>query len=109
MALPTDTSPKDRARVDEKYRWNLGEIYPDLASWRARKDRIKGEISRIGSFTGRLGSSAAALREALDLHVELEKELTRLGVYAGMLADEDTRLSEPQGMHQEIQIGRAHV
>ena len=103
MALLTDAPSKDRVRIGEQYRWNLAEIYPELAAWRTRKDEIKAAMPRIAGFAGSLGSSPSALAEALELRSDLDKELTRLGVYAGMLSDEDTRLSGPHGMHQEMQ------
>ena len=91
------------ATVDQKYTWNLAEIYPDVAAWRADKARRAAEVPAISAFAGTLGSSPQALADALDAITRLEKEMSRLGVYAGMLADQDTRLSEPQGMEQEMQ------
>ena len=91
------------ATVDLKYTWNLSEIYPDVAAWRADKARRAAEVPAIRAFSGTLGSSPQALADALDAIMRLEKELSRLGVYAGMLSDQDTRLSEPQGMEQEMQ------
>ncbi len=91
------------ATVDQKYTWNLAEIYPDVAAWRADKARRAAEVPAISAFAGTLGSSPQALADALDAITRLEKEMSRLGVYAGMLSDQDTRLSEPQGMEQEMQ------
>jgi oligoendopeptidase F len=92
-----------RARVEPRYTWNLAEIFPDTAAWRAAKARIQAEVPQIASFAGKLGASPQVLAEALDLRARLDKELARLYVYASMTADEDTRLSEPQGMQQEMQ------
>ena len=94
---------RDRARVEPKYTWNLAEIFPDVAAWRAAKALVQAEVPHIATFAGRLGSSPQALADALDLRARLDKELPRLYVYASMTGDEDTRLSEPQGMQQEMQ------
>jgi oligoendopeptidase F len=94
---------RDRAKVPEKYKWNLADIYPNLAAWRAEKERIKAELPKIRSHAGTLGSSSLTLAEALETMSRLDKELSRLYVYASMLADEDTRIAEPQGMQQEMQ------
>ena len=94
---------RDRADTEQKYTWNLSEIFPDAAAWRAAKDRLRADVPRIGALAGRLGASPQALADALDLRSRLDKELTRLYVYASMLSDEDTRKSEPQGMQQEMQ------
>jgi oligoendopeptidase F len=102
--MPVLTAPeRDREKVEEKYRWNLSDIYSGIAAWRTRKEAIKAETPQIRHFAGKLGSSAQTLADALDLRFRLDKELMRLGVYAGMRSDEDTRESEPQGMQQEMQ------
>jgi oligoendopeptidase F len=94
---------RDRARLDEKYTWNLGDVYASVTAWRAEKARIAAEVPRVGAFAGTLGSSAGTLAGALETMTRLDKEITRLHVYASMLSDQDTRVSEPQGMQQEMQ------
>jgi oligoendopeptidase F len=94
---------RDRTRIEPRYTWNLADIFPDVASWRAAKTRIQAEVPQIAAFASKLGSSPLVLADALDLRARLDKELARLYVYASMLADQDTRLSEPQGMQQEMQ------
>lgn len=95
---------RDRARIDEKYKWNIDEVYSSVATWRAEKEKLAANLPAIRTFAGRLGSSAQVLAEALETTTRLEKELTRLYVYASMLADQDTRAAEPQGMRQETQL-----
>ena len=94
---------RDRAKVADRYKWNLAEIYPSVAAWRAQKETIAAELSRIREFEGTLGASAKTLADALEMMSRLDKDLTRLYVYASMLSDEDTRQSGPQGMQQEMQ------
>jgi oligoendopeptidase F len=94
----------DRALIDSKYIWNIDEVYPSIAAWRAEKERVAGELPKIRNSAGRLGSSATVLADALDLSSGLEKELARLFTYASMLADQDTRSAGPQGMRQEMQL-----
>jgi oligoendopeptidase F len=94
---------RDRTRIEDKYKWNLAEIYPSVAAWRLEKERIAGQIPRVKAFEGRLGTSAATLADALDTIFELDKTLARLSVYASMTGDQDTRVPEPQGMRQEMQ------
>jgi oligoendopeptidase F len=95
---------RDRTRIDDKYKWNLDEVYSGLAAWAAEKKKIAAELPKIRTFANRLGSSPQVLADALDTITNLEKELARLHVYASMLADQDTRESEPQGMRQEMQL-----
>ena len=101
--MATTEQERDRAKVEECYTWNLADIYPDLATWRAEKDRLKAAVPQVKTFAGHLGDSPRVLADALDLRFRLDKELARLYVYASMLSDQDTRESAPQGMQQEMQ------
>jgi oligoendopeptidase F len=94
---------RDRSKVSDKFKWNLADVYPSEAAWRAEKDKIAAQIPQVRSFQGKLGSSAQTLADALDTMYRLDKELSRLYVYASMTADTDTRQSGPQGMQQEMQ------
>jgi oligoendopeptidase F len=94
---------RDRAKVADAYKWNLADVYPSEAAWRARKETITARIPKLGEFRGALGSSAKTLADALEFASGLDKELSRLYVYASMVSDEDTRLAGPQGMQQEMQ------
>ena len=103
MSVLTIGQERDRARVADKYKWNLADIFPDVPTWRKQKAAISAEIPKLRDFRGKLASSPQTLASALELSTRLAKELTRLYVYASMLADTDTRVSEPQGMQQEMQ------
>ena len=97
MTTATAEGNRKREAIEDRFKWNLAEIYPDIQAWRAEKVRIVAELPRIRSFEGKLGTSAATLADALELMSRLDKELSRLYVYASMLADEDTREVGPAG------------
>ena len=105
MSSSTLTAGQDRDRtaIDDKYKWNLADVYPDLAAWRQAKEVVARELPSLRRYQGKLGSSADVLAEALDEAYRLDKDIARLSVYAGMLADQDTREAGPQGMQQEMQ------
>jgi oligoendopeptidase F len=94
---------RDRTRIDNRYKWNLTDLYPAVTSWHKEKDRIRRQIPEIQQYAGKLGSTPQTLADALDTLTLLEKELSRLHSYAFMMSDEDTRASEPQGMQQETE------
>jgi oligoendopeptidase F len=108
MAVLMTAQERDRAKVDAQYKWNLADVYPSDAAWRTRKDEIAKEVPTLKQFQGKLGTSASALADALELMTRLDKELSRLYVYASMLSDQDTREAEPQGMQQEMQLAYAN-
>jgi oligoendopeptidase F len=103
LTAATFAQVRERKDIPEKYKWNLADIYPDVAAWRAAKDKLAAEIPKLASYEGKLGSSPQALADALEQMSRLDKELSRLYVYASMLSDQDTREAEPQGMQQEMQ------
>jgi len=103
MAALTTGQDRDRSAIQDKYKWNLADVYPNDAAWRVAKDAIGRELPTLRGYQGRLGSSARILADALETMSRLDKEIARLSVYSGMLADQDTRVAGPQGMQQEMQ------
>jgi oligoendopeptidase F len=103
MAASTTGQDRDRSTIQQKYKWNLADVYPDDAAWRTAKDAIARELPTLRGYQGRLGSSPQILADALETMSRLDKEIARLSVYSGMLADQDTRVAGPQGMQQEMQ------
>ncbi len=103
MTALTAEQDRDRSAIGDKYKWNLADVYPDDAAWRAAKDAIARELPTLRGYQGRLGSSAQVLADALETMSRLDKDIARLSVYSGMLADQDTRVAGPQGMQQEMQ------
>jgi oligoendopeptidase F len=101
--VPETKTEADESSSQVAYRWNLGDLYPDLAAWRAEKVRVAAEVPLVRMAAGQLDTSPQVLADALETVSRVDKALVRLSVYASMLSDEDTRLSEPQGMHQEMQ------
>jgi len=102
LTLAPIAQERDRAKVPDRYKWNLADIYPNEAAWRAAKDKLAGVLPQLRQYKGKLTTSAAMLADALERQSQFDKELSRLYVYASMLADQDTRESRPQGMRQEM-------
>jgi oligoendopeptidase F len=94
---------RDRSKIDDKFKWNLTDLFASDEAWRAAKDELAPEITKITSSKGTLASSPARLAEALETLNRLNKELQRVYVYASLKSDQDTRESKYQGMQQEMQ------
>src|SRR5689334_13923915 len=93
---------RDRSQTPDKYKWNLAEIYPSDAAWRAAKTKLAADLPTLRQFQGRLASSARTLADALEKQADYSKELSREYAYASMLADQDTRDGSHEGMRQEM-------
>src|SRR5215472_13001477 len=102
LTLTVAAQERDRANIPDKYKWNLADLYPSDAAWRAAKEAFAAELPSIGKFKGRLMSSPSTLADGFDTLYAKDKEFSRLASYASLLADEDTRDGLHQGMRQEI-------
>src|SRR6188508_3336874 len=98
LSITAAAQERDRAKIPEKFRWDLGDIFRNEAAWRAAKDKLSADIQTLGSFKGKLTASPTALADALDRMYTASQELGRLYSYASLRADEDTRISANQGM-----------
>ncbi len=103
LGLSATAQERDRAKVDDKYKWNLADLYPSDDAWRAAKDALVPQLSTIAAFKGTLGTSPARLADCLDTANRLGKELQKVYLYASLISDQDTRVSKYQGMQQEMQ------
>ena len=102
LTLTGIAQTRDRASVPDKYTWNLADIYPTDAAWRAAKDGIAKQVPSLAAFKGKLGSSASVLADALEKSSAIDKTMNRLYTYVGLLSDQDTRDAGHKGMQQEM-------
>jgi oligoendopeptidase F len=101
--MTTTVAPeRDRAAIDEKYTWNLADLFVSNEAWRAAKARVAADLSALAAWRGQLTASAAQLAAALEKRSDLRQAVIKLYVYAEMLSDQDTRDSTHQGMTQEM-------
>src|SRR5207253_4411936 len=89
LTVTAGAQSRDRSQTPDKYKWNLSEIYPTDAAWRAAKEKLAKDLPTLRQYQGKLASSAGTLAEALEKQADLNKELSREYVYASMLADQD--------------------
>jgi oligoendopeptidase F len=103
LSLAAPAAAKERAEIPEKYTWNLSDLYPSEAAWKAAQDDLRKRIPALASHRGHLGDSAEALWRALDASSSLQRDLERLYVYAATRSDEDVRAAGPREMKQGAQ------
>jgi oligoendopeptidase F len=108
LSITAVAQERDRAKIPDKFKWDLGDIYRNEAAWRAAKDKLSADIQSLGSFKGKLTASPAALADALDRIYAVAQELGRAYSYASLRADE-TRASAPtRGCGKEmVQVAAA--
>ena len=99
---------KERSEIEDKYKWNLADIYPSYESWEQAKEAFVVKLDKIHDFKGTLTQSADRLLEALEYSASVNKELARLNIYAFLNSASDTRDMKNSGMVKELQQIRAN-
>ncbi|MDZ7369934.1 MAG: oligoendopeptidase F [candidate division KSB1 bacterium] len=99
----------ERSQVEDRYKWNLRDLYDSDDAWAQAKAKVTAEYREITRYRGRLAESPAVLRECLDFNSNLNKEFNRLWVYAQQSFDLDTRDPIYQAKVQELQQAAAEI
>ena len=92
----------DRSKIDDKYKWNLEDLYASDDAWRAAKENVQQEVQSILLYKGKLAASSKDLLACLELNSDLNKEFSRLYTYAARKSDLDLRNAENMALKQEM-------
>ena len=87
-----------RDEIDDQYKWNLADLYPTDDAWEEAYKSIQTVFPRFDAYHGKLGGSAEAMTECLELSDSVSSMVHRLWVYSGLKSDEDNRKEEYQEM-----------
>lgn len=90
-----------RDQIDEKYKWNLTDIYSDDDQWEKDFKWILEHINKYKIFEGTLADPAKLLA-CLNFDEEIGIKLERLYLYAMLSKDSDMRNPKYQGMDERI-------
>ena len=93
---------KSREEIDEKYKWDLTDLFPTEKAWQDSKAQLVEKIPQIESYKGTLTQSAGQLLNCLEYHSALSKQAVLLYIYANMHSDEDTKNMKYSGMVKEL-------
>ena len=88
----------ERQDLPEEDRWTIKEMYPNQEAWEKEFAETNALMAHLASFKGKAGSSADALRAAIDADLALSRRISNLYAFAKMQLDEDTRV----GAHQVL-------
>ena len=79
-----------RAEIDDRFKWNLNELYPTEQAWEQAMERGQA-ADRAGRLVQDwLSESSEVLLEALQVSDELGQRLGRIVAYARLHRDTDT-------------------
>ncbi len=91
-----------RADIDDKYKWNLEDMYPDIDAWENDFALLESSLTAFEPYEGHLGDSPETLLACLKLRDSLGNIDGNLYVYANLKLDEDNRISKYQELAGRI-------
>lgn len=101
ITIQTFSQEIQRNTIDDKYKWNLGDMFKSVSEWQNEKSDLSNDIKNITQYKGKLGESADALYNGLQTYFDLVKRFYLVADYASRLSDEDLRNSKNQALLQE--------
>lgn len=91
-----------REEIDEKYKWNLTDIYKSDDDWEKDFNWVDENIKNYSKFEGKLGDSADNLLACFKFDEEIGSKLERMYLYSMLAKDSDMSVSKYQGMDDRI-------
>ena len=100
----TDGSPSLPARedIEEKYKWNLNDIYGSTEDWENDFKWVKDNLGNYKNFEGKLAESSEQLLKCFKFDDEIGTKLERLYLYSMLAKDSDLRVGKFQSMDDRI-------
>lgn len=91
-----------RDQIDEKYKWNLTDIYKTDEDWELDFQWVENNVSNYKKYEGNLSVSPELLLACLKFDDEISAKIDRLYLYAMLAKDSDMRLTKYQAMDDRI-------
>jgi oligoendopeptidase F len=91
-----------RDDIDEKYKWNLKDIYQSDNDWETDFKWVDNNVKNFSKFEGKLGNSAEDLLACFKFDDEIGTKLERLYLYSMLSKDSDMSVPKYQGMDDRI-------
>lgn len=88
-----------RSEIDDKYKWNLNDIYQTEEAWENDFNWLNENVVNYKNFEGTLGNSAQDLLKALKFDEEIGIKFGRLHLYAFLSKDLDLADTKYQGIY----------
>jgi oligoendopeptidase F len=94
----------ERAAIEAAYTWDLSAIFPSWEAWEAAVGELEQRIGAFKALAGTLGTSAAALRHALEAHDVIGQLSYRVWYFPSLTHDQDQRDNTSAARRQRVQL-----
>ena len=85
---PKHGSLVPRSSIDNRFQWNINDIYPDQGSWKAASQQFKKAVAAFSQYKGQL-HNCQTLKTALQEQSRLSISVSQLYAYARLQQDTD--------------------
>lgn len=102
-AVP-DFSQTPRAQVPEAYTWNVQDLFPNEAAWRAEFDAVKALTGTVEPMVKGWTDSPQAMAALLERLTEITLRGGRVRAYVSLQGDMDLRDARFQKLGGEVQM-----
>jgi oligoendopeptidase F len=106
VAAPEPPTVRSRRReeLDERFKWNLADIFPSWESWDAAYKELEAGIERYAALKGTLAQGPDSLVQAFKLSETLGQLAYRVWYFPSLQYDEDQRDNIVNARRQQVQI-----
>ena len=101
---PTATRSRNRQDIDDRYKWNLQDIFPGWEEWEVGYKQFEALIDRYAAFKGTLSQGPDRLLEAFALGDEMGQLAYRVWYFPSLKYDQDQRDNTVNAKRQQVQI-----
>ena len=95
---------KDRKTIEQKYKWNLNDIYENYDMWESDLEKFEKLTKEVPKYKGQIKNNSEKFVELELLMEKLAKLLDRLYLYPYMLKDLDSTDEMTSIKMQEIEM-----
>lgn len=111
-----ETKLLKRSEIDNKYKWNMTDFYPDWAEWDKELETLKSMMKEIPQYKGQIKDDSKKFVELIKLEEKMGRLLDKLYVYVYMLKDLDSKdevssvkLQKIQAIYTEYSVSAAWI
>ena len=97
-------SLKIRSHIDDKYKWNLTDIYEEEQKWEEDFANLEKSIEGYKAFTGQLTAAAKVLLECLKFDEQTGTLLSWVYHYASLAKDIDLNDTKYQSLYDRCSV-----
>jgi oligoendopeptidase F len=95
---------RDRNEIPDRFKWNLGHIFPGWPAWQAAFEELDNKIGAYAALQGSLNEGAAQLLTVMKLSDDIGQLTYKVWYFASLKYDEDQRDNQLNAKRQQVQI-----